>query len=206
MKKIMLYLTIMAILSSCGNMAILSSSRNTQEQKDFALAFNSFITAFQAKDYDKLNAFIGANGIYVIYPSFGEYSDFIQYEDMKVLVSNETISETLGYFQQALVSAQGINEEIEYKDLDDLDPCEVKEITYWGDYGSTSILTSTYKALQENVGEEGDAKEFELLLGIEKNVKIKVYVGTGEEADVLYFTNNGTKWLLSIMDLSECGG
>lgn len=213
----MLCLTIMGILSSCGNNTekpdvndggdTISARGLTQEQEDFATAFKNFITAFQARDYDKLNAFAGEGGVYVIYPgNFSAYSEFILYEDMKALASDESISETLGYFEQALGSGQGLSGEIEYEELDNLDPCEVKEITYLGDYGATNILTSTYKALQENVGEEGDAKEFESLLAVEKNVKIKVYVGIGEEAEVLYFTNNGKKWLLSIMDLSECGG
>jgi hypothetical protein len=216
MKKLMLCLAIMGILSSCGNNTeepdvndggeTISARGLTQEQEDFATTFKNFITAFQAKDYDKLNAFAGEDGVYVIYPGFGAYSEFVQYEDMKALASDESISEALGYFEQALGSGEGLSGEIEYEELDSLDPCEVKEYIYLGDYGATNILTSSYKALQENLGEEGDAKEFESLLGVEKNVKIKVYVGIGEEAEVLYFTNNGTKWFLSIMDLSECGG
>ena len=212
----MLCFAIIGILSSCGNNTeepgvndgeeTISARGLTQEQEDFASAFNNFITAFQAKDYDKLNAFVGENGLYAIYPGdFGAYSEFVQYDDMKALAADESISDALGYFEQALSSGDGLSGEIEYEELDDLDPCDVKEITYLGDYGATSILTATYKALQENVGEEGDADEFAALLEVEKNVKIKVYVGVGEEAEVLYFTNNGKKWLLSIMDLSECG-
>lgn len=189
-------------------------SNMTPEQKDFAGAFKGFITAFKALDmenlkagdFTKLNEFIHPKeGIYTIFPGQGAYSDFMQYVSMEDLVADETIREAIGYFKQAMEGAQGESGDIIYEDLSEIDPCDIKEVGYYGDYGKTNILSETYNAMQENLGEDPIASEAQKMKHCEDNVKIKVYVGIGEEAEVFYFTNDGGKWYISIMDFSECG-
>jgi len=186
------------------------TSRNlTDEQSSFKAAFEGFMEAFRAKDYGKLNEFVSADdGIYVIYkPDYGgAYNDFVQFDNMEELANSKELDETLTYFEQALASGQILEGEIIYEELDDIDPCDYAEMKVSADYGSTDIISKTYADLENQTGEEPDADKLAQIKACEKDIKIKVYVGVGEEAEVLYFANKNDKWTITVIDLGECGG
>ena len=186
---------------------LILESNITQEQKDFAGEFKTFLEAFKNDDYAKLNEFIKPNErVYTIFPTEGMYSDFLDYGDMETLAKDVNTIDAITYFKQSTQDARVADGEIAYEDLSDIDPCDIKEIGYYGDYGKTNILSETYRASIENLGEEVDLKELKSIKNCEENVKIKVMVGIGEEADVFYFTEDGGNWYITIMDFSECGG
>ena len=182
-------------------------SNITQEQKDFAVEFKTFLEAFKNDDYAKLNEFIKPDHkVYTIFPTEGMYSEFLDYDDMETLAKDENTIDAITYFKQSTQDARVVDGEIQYEDLSEIDPCDIKEVGYYGDYGKTSILSDTYRASIENLGEDVDEGEFEEIKSYEDNVKIMVMVGIGEEADVFYFTEDGGNWYITIMDFSECGG
>lgn len=179
----------------------------TKEQEEFADVFTDFIQAFRSKDYNRLNDFVNSElGVYVIFPGPGVASEFSFYQNMEDIANDRSLKETLGYFEQALESGNAQKGEITYEELDTVDACDVKDMVYLGDYGDTDALSSTYKALMESEGEDLDEEEMNKIIACEKNVKIKVYIGVGEEAEAVYFNNTDGKWYISIIDLSECGG
>lgn len=182
-------------------------SNITEEQKDFATEFKTFLEAFKNDDYASLNKFIQPNErVYTIFPTEGMYSEFLDYDDMETLIKDRNTVDAIAYFKQSTQDARVAEGEIMYEDLSEVDPCDIKEIGYYGDYGKTTILSETYRASIENLGEEVDMEEFKNIKACEENVKIKVMVGIGEEADVFYFTEDGGNWYITIMDFSECGG
>ncbi len=221
MKKIFLIFMVLGIVAtSCrrtekpderegegDDITNISARGITKEQEQFAGVFTDFIQAFRAKDYDKLNSFIHKElGVYVIFPGMGVASEFSFYQNIEGIINDRALKETLGYFEQALESGDAQKGKITYEELDSVDACDIKEIVYLGDYGNTDALSSTYKALMEIEGEDLDEEEMNNITTCEKNVKLKIYIGVGDEAEALYFTSLDGKWYISIIDLSECGG
>lgn len=184
-------------------------SRNlTDDEESFKGTFDGFKAAFSDKDLGKLNEFVAEEGIYAIFtpPYGGAYSDFIEFENMDDLMNSEELKEALTFVEQALASGQISEGEIIYEKLDDIDPCDYNEMKVSADYGETNILSQTYQSQTEQTGENVDEKILANIKEVEKKIKLKVYLGVGEEAEVLYFSKAGDKWNLSIIDVSECAG
>lgn len=174
------------------------------EDDGFGSTFQDLVTALQGGDYDALDGYIG-EALYVIFPGAGMYPDFVSHPSLTAASQDPNLREPMRYLLQAMSSQQGLSGTLRYEDLSALDPCEVKEITYLADETTTRVLTDTYKQLQENIGEEGQSPLFKRLLDAESSITMQVFVGTGEEADILYFAPSGKSWQLVALDLSECG-
>ena len=217
MRKIWFYLLVVGLFASCGNNEEKPSDGNDgntvvslspeEMPKSLQADFKKFVTAFQAKDYEKLDKYVQKDGLYALYPGIGAYSEFNKYDNVSALAADEGVAEYLDFFIQSLASEQGLSGKIKFEDLSETSPCEFGEMGYWADASAgTTIVTNAYTALQENIGEEGDADEYASIQAAENVIDYKVYVGIGgEEADVLYFNEEGGKWYLSVIDLSECG-
>jgi hypothetical protein len=217
MKKIFWSLMILGVLvSSCRKNSSEKDgdgeekiSRNlTDDEQSFKGSFDGFKDAFSGKDMSKLNEFVTEDGVYAIFtPAYGgAYSDFIEFKNMDDLMNSEELKEALIFVEQALASGQIAEGEIIYEELDDVDPCDYNEMKISADYGSTDVLSKTYQGQTDQTGENIDEKILADIKAVEKNIQLKVYIGVGEEAEVLYFSKTGEKWNLSIIDVSECAG
>lgn len=183
-----------------------SQQPSTQGKSDGAFedVFQDIVTAFQGGEYAEIDRYIGEE-VFVVYPSGGMYPDFVAHPSFTAVAEDPSLAEPIRYLLQAMSSMQGLDGTLTPTDLSEVDPCDVQGITYMADEATTTVLTTTYKQLQENIGEEGQSPIFKRLLDAESTITMQVYVGTGEEADVMYFAPSGKSWQLVALDLSECG-
>lgn len=179
----------------------------SRDERKFEKAAESILEAFRTADYATLDRYVEDN-VYVVYSGVGAYPDFVAHPSMSAVAEDQNLTEPMRYLLQALNSVGGSsNSKVPSIDLSEFDPCEVNgSVGFYGaDEVTTTVLTTTYKQLQENLGEEGQASIFTQLLDAEAKITMQLMVNTGEEADFLYFAPSGNSWRLVAIDVRECG-
>lgn len=181
--------------------------KTSRDERKFGKTAESILEALRTADYATLDKYVEDN-VYVIYSGAGAYPDFVAHPSMSAVAEDQNLTEPMRYLLQALSSVGGShNSKVPSIDLSEFDPCEASgSVGFYGaDEVTTTVLTTTYKQLQENLGEEGQAPIFTQLLDAESKITMQLMVNTGEEADFLYFAPSGDSWRLVAIDVRECG-
>lgn len=181
--------------------------------KEFNAALETFIKALKSEDKAVVNSFIHPEqGYYFVLSTEGVYNDCIHYGNIDSLyqyaeTASEYESNPFKYFLDALANLGEEELGVQEKDLFGVESCSFEEEGFYLDTNEPDVktLTDVYSINAERDGIKLNPDELVQLSDTQNDLQKAVWLGSGEEADQLYFTQIDGEWYVSIFDLTECG-
>ena len=227
MNKLFLYfITTLFLLTACkgkvkdkleetdqSNNPSLVATTKKPKPKDFEAAEFAFLKALQSEDFETINTYIHPEkGYYFVLSTEGIYHDCIHYNNIDSLfqyakTASEHESNPFKYFLDVLVNLNDEQLEIVEKDLLGEETCEFAEEGTFLDTEEpdVKVLTDIYTTNAERDEEKLNPEKLIKLAEAQKEITHTIWIGSGEEADLLHFTQIDGEWFISIVDLRECG-